>query len=209
MSLVDVLYPPRCLCCKEGMDSHSRFCRNCLTHFTLLSSEGRCEKCFSSIPNLKGICKPCRGKRHHLRTLGACFDCYGPAKALLEAFYHTKQPHFAKEIASFIVIQLEALKFPSFDLLTMIPQALSNPQYAIGREVSRLLSVPFRPTLQRRISKEVQFLPKRNCNLIDKKLLLLHTNLNTCQTVCKAAEVLASRWPNSIYGMSFCATYTF
>ena len=188
------------------MERQARFCSHCLSHFTLLAPEGHCEKCFSSIATLSGTCKPCREKRHAMRKLGACFESFGPAQTLLQTFLKSGQSHLAKEIASFIVVQLEFLRFPTFDALTMVPNCFSNPQYAIGKEVAKLLSIPFLITLRKEIRVDPCFSLKKNCNLIHKQLFLLHTEMKTRLTIRLAAEALTRGWPQTLYGMTFCAT---
>jgi len=206
MILVDALYPPRCLHCMQEMGKHARLCSHCLFQFTLIAPEGRCEKCFSSISTLHGTCKPCREKRHAMRKLGACFESYGPASTLLHTFLRSGHPHLAREIASLIVLQLDSLQFPDFDAVTMIPNLLFNPQYAIGREVAKLLSIPFLLTLRKEVRADPLFTLKRNCNLIHKKLFLLHTRMTTRQIIRQAADALSRGWPQTLYGMTFCAT---
>ena len=187
------------------MEKHTRFCSDCLSHFTLMAPEGHCEKCFSSISTLSGTCRSCRGKRHAMQKLGSCFESFGPAQTLLQTFLSSGQPHFAKEIACLIIVQLESLRFPDFDAITMVPNCFSNPQYAIGKEVARLLEIPFLITLKKAIRVQPQFVLKRNCNFIDQRLLLLHTEVKTRLTVRNAADALALGWPQTLYGMTFCA----
>lgn len=206
MILVNALYPPHCLHCGQEMEKHARLCSHCLSHFTLIVPEGRCEKCFSPISTLRGTCKSCREKRHVMRKLGACFESFGPASTLLQTFLKTGHPHLAREIASLIVLQIDSLQFPDFDAVTMIPNCLFNPQYVIGREVAKLLSIPFLTTLRKEVRVEPLFTLKRNCNLIHKRLFLLHTVMTTRQLIRGAAEALSHGWPQTLYGMTFCAT---
>lgn len=202
--ILDLLYPPFCLHCKHPMQKHARFCQQCVEQLHLLPLEGHCTKCFGEIPSVSGVCKPCRALSHSLHKLGACFDPLGPAKALLNASKQSEA--LSIEIASWIVIQHDALNFPSCDLITMVPSHFANPQFSIGKEVAKLMGVPFQPTLKRRFLPEPEFVRKRKCNILNKRILLLDTYMETRATIRNAAFALLDGWPEQINGLTFCAT---
>ena len=206
MSFLDILYPPRCLHCYERMTQHQRLCSTCLPHFTLLPKEGHCLKCGAGISLISGTCQTCRTHSHQLKRFGVCFDAFGPASSLVRSFLRTQHPDLAREIASLMVIQLETLDFGDLDLVTMIPNAIFNPQYAVGRLVAKNLGLPFFSAIRREIKPGINFVLKSHCNLIHKRLLLLDLTTTTRLPVQRAAQALSRGWPQTQHGLTFCAT---
>ena len=203
---LDLLYPPKCIHCNTLLAAHCLLCQECLDTFTLIPEEGRCSKCFAEIPTVTGICKPCRQIAHPFQKLGACFDAYGPAKSIANALLKQRHFHFAKDIASFIVIQLEALKYPSFDILTLVPSYFHTPHLIVAKEISRILNLPFRNLLIRHLTPYPSFSFRKKCNIINQKVLLLDISMQTRSTMRCAAWALDRGGPETIYGMTFCAT---
>lgn len=206
MNLLDILYPPRCLHCHDALIEHQRFCKTCLSHFTLLPREGHCTKCGAVISLISGTCKTCRTHSHQLKRLGVCFDEFGPASSLVHSFLRTQHPELAREIASLMVIQIVALDFGDFDIVTMVPNAIFNPQYAVGRLVAKALTIPFIPAIRREIKPGINFVLKGHCNLIHKRLLLLDLTTTKRLPIQRAAQALSKGWPQTQHGLTFCAT---
>lgn len=203
MSLLNLLYPPRCYHCDTELKEKRYFCVSCTDQLTLLSPEGHCAKCFRLIPNLKGICVHCRTFTHPFSRLSACFDAYGPGTCLIKAFLGHKHYSLATEIASFMYLQLTRLRYPEFQTITMVPKFLKNPQYAVGEELSSLLGVPFIPVLKNTKSK---FALKKKCNILNQVVLLVDLSMNTRETMRSAAWAIDRGYVETIYGLTFCAT---
>jgi len=199
MTLLDILYPPTCTSCRALLEKNAPFCSDCLETFTLLPKEGHCVKCFAEIPQLSGTCKGCRKLASPFRKLGACFDSFGPGKSLLNSVH-------AKDIASLIILQLEKLHFPNFDALTTVPSYYSTPFALVAKELSALLNVPYIPTLNRTISPKISFSLKKKCNIINKVVLLLHTEMIERDEIRSAGWALKIGLPEQLFGLSFCAT---
>lgn len=204
--LLDLLYPPKCIHCNTMLAAHALLCSECLETFLLIPEDGRCMKCFCEIDTVTGICKPCREISHPFYKLAACFDAYGPARSIANALLKQRHFHFAKDIASFIIIQLEALKYPSFDAFTLVPGHFHTPHLAIAKELSRMLSIPFRNLLTRRLTPYPSFSLRKKCNIINQNVLLLDISMQTRSTIRSAAWALDRGCPETIYGMTFCAT---
>ncbi|MBS0629711.1 MAG: ComF family protein [Verrucomicrobia bacterium] len=205
--ILDLLYPPKCLHCDASLPKHQLLCCVCLDLFTLLSAEGHCSKCFGEIGTVSGICKPCREMAHPFARLSACFDGYGPAGSIARALLSQNQFHFAKDIASFIVIQMERLKYPPIDLLTIVPGYFFNRHQFMAKELALMLNIPFKHLLKRHLTPNPTFSPRKKCNIINQKVLLLDISMKTRTTIRSAGLALERSGAETIYGMTFCATY--
>ena len=201
---MNVLYPSACFHCKSLLHNRGLLCEDCLETFSLLDAEGRCVKCFAEIPAITGVCKPCRKISHPFYRLATCFDAYGPAKSILNAFFNG-QTHLAKDIAAYFVIQIDKLKFPQFKSLICVPNHFQNPHFPIAKEIAKMLEIPFRPILKRHLKPYPSFFLKKKCNIINEVVLLIDTGMYTRCTMRKAATALTKGLTENIYGMTFCA----
>lgn len=204
--ILDLLYPPTCLHCKEPLEKKGHFCSHCLEEFTLERVEGKCAKCFGEIPQLRGTCKTCRKKAHPYRRYGYCFEAYGPAKSLVNAFLKGKHSYLAKELAAYLVVQLEALNYPSFDLITTVPKPFSRSHNLVGKELSLMLGIPFKPVLKLRLLTDPPLVVKKKCTIINQNVLLFEINAHTLNEVRSACQALQNGWCESAYGIAFCGT---
>jgi predicted amidophosphoribosyltransferase len=205
MILLDLFFPPTCMHCEASLAKHTPLCSNCLEQMQLLPEEGHCQKCFAQMGKAFGTCKSCQKLSHALYRLGCCFEAYGPARTYLQAFLVRRRFYLAKDLAAFIILQLNRLHFPDFDLITMVPKQLRNFQYAVGKEVSKMLKVPFHPVLGKEWSRTPTYSLKKRANIINKKVLLIDLFMHSRQTIRGAASALKKGLPESLYGITFCA----
>lgn len=203
--LSDLLFPPTCFHCNQVQERAELICPSCQELFTLLPAQGRCQKCFGEISLAKGVCKPCRKKRHSLRQLASCFEATGPALSLANAY---KQGHLflAKELAALIVIQIENLAFPPFDAIVPVPHLFSKHSQLLAKELALFLSTPYTPSLKRSLNRHPHFQLKKKCNNLNQTVLLLDVIMNRRETIREAAQVLERGGAENLYGMTFCAT---
>jgi len=103
-------------------------------------------------------------------------------------------------------MQLENLSFPTFELITTLPSYFSSPFALVARELSRLLHIPSMSTLNRTLSLEPRFTLKKKCNIINKGVLLLHTECQEGEELRSAGWALREGFPETLYALSFCAT---
>jgi hypothetical protein len=197
-NLLNFLYPPMCQACRRALSTSDRLCKDCKEHFQLLPLEGHCQKCFAEIPYLKGACKPCRSHRHPFKRVGACFDAYGPGKSLL------KDPD-PKDLAPFYLIQLERLQFPRPDLITDLPGYFSRSCRPLAKEVAKQLGTAYQPTLNRIKSPKPTFALKKKCNIINKVVLLLHTEIAEREEFRFAGWAIKEGLPEQLWGIGLCA----
>lgn len=154
---------------------------------------------------LRGTCKPCRKRSHPFSRFAACFEAHGPALTLLNAFLKGKRSHLARELASYLVVQLDRLGYPNFDLIVSLPNTFFNPQYALARELSTLLQVPFKPYLKRELNLTPTYHLKKKCNIINQSVLLLDTLTHSHASIYAAAQALQDGWCETTYGLTLCA----
>lgn len=161
-------------------------------------------KCFREISERKGTCKDCRQKRSPFRKLATCFDSFGTGKTLLEKY--KKYRSNEKDLAAFIVLQLEALEFAPFEVIVDVPSYFSSPFRMIAKEVAKMLCLIRVPILKRSLTPRPHFSLKKKCSIINKKVLLLSSEMHSREEVQAAGWALKEGRPEVIDGMTFCAT---
>ncbi|NGX38915.1 MAG: hypothetical protein KR126chlam1_00231 [Chlamydiae bacterium] len=204
MKPLDILYPPICLHCKEGMEKQLPLCDSCLNNFTLLSVEGRCDRCFVEISQRKGRCLLCRQESSPFQQLASCFEEMGPAKSLLDALLFREQTYLAKDFAAYLALQIDRLQWPTFDLIVGVPPLLPPSPFQVGKELSQFLGCPFIETLKRKWTPVPQFSLKKNCNIIHRCVLLLATGMGRGKEISSAGWTLDEGAPEMIYGITLC-----
>lgn len=153
---------------------------------------------------ITGTCRSCRKMSHPFQRMGVCFDSLSPAKTFLSLFYEHYRFHFVKDIAASIVVQLERLQFPSFQLITTIPYFFRNPQNQIAQELSKMLQIPFKSILKRNFTPYPSFTLKKKCNIINQVVLLLDLAMENQEAFRASAWALNRGMAENIYGMRFC-----
>lgn len=205
-SLLDLIYPPACFHCQASLPAHAIFCNECVELLTLLPAEGRCQKCFAQIDASQGVCLACRKRRHPYRRLASCFENEGPAKTLLHRFWKYKEWGFVKELASYLVVQLDHLHFPPFDLITFVPELFTRAPQLLAGQVATFLEVPLCQVVGRHISPTPSFFLKNRCNIVGKSILLVAMELHPRQSIEQAASLLQEQEPLMIFGITLCAS---
>ena len=151
--LLNIIYPPRCICCDCLMDFRSEICI-CDTCRGKLPEIGKhCEICSYPIDIVFGeeICPVCRA---HGRTFRACTSGFKYKGGIREAILGLKFKNridYASTMAQIMVGQLVKRygeKFP-FELVTAVPisrirlkERSYNQAELIAREISRILKIP-------------------------------------------------------------------
>lgn len=170
----------------------------------MLPPEGRCVKCFEEISLRKGVCKSCRTLVHPFRAMAACFDSYSPAKKLLHALETKQQFLCAKDIAAFMMMQIDAFAWPIPDSVVALPEHFSRTNQLIAKALSQLLQCRLDIPLRKKWVLSPQFTLKKKCNIYRQKVLLLTTEMESYTLMRAAAQVLEEGSPLEIYGMAFC-----
>lgn len=109
-AILDFVYPKMCLYCKEIQNERAFLCASCREHFTLLSQENRCHRCFMPKENMQ--CVYCKEYRPSWKQRVSLFSTIGPQNFL----WHNIDI-YAKEIACLIYIQTVQHRWPSFQYI--------------------------------------------------------------------------------------------
>ncbi|MBS0635242.1 MAG: ComF family protein [Verrucomicrobia bacterium] len=132
-SFSSLLFPSKCLHCKEELFETKELCQQCLNQLEWLD--------------------PTLFKGH----LAACFEYEGALKSLLHAFKYNDRPYLAKSLAGFMLLQYARLGWDIPDLITYIPQSFLraatrgyNQSELLAVELGALLQIPVVGLLKRK-----------------------------------------------------------
>ncbi len=228
--MLSLIYPKICLHCRSPLGRRKgRFCLPCNQLFDLLPTAGRCSQCFTEIAQQQGSCTVCRKRWAPLRKVAVCFDSFGPAGELLRAFKEGCQRPLAKDLAAFMVVQLEKQNWHTPEMIIPVPLPGwkkmwrgYNQSLLIAREMGKLLQLPVIDPLKRRVGQfSSHLLEKKERGAVDSKatvwkkkppdlenriLLLVDDLMVTGATLRAAAARLQDTWPKAVYGLTFCGT---
>lgn len=227
-SLMNLLYPPICLHCRETKENPSLiFCKSCANMLQLIDPSQRCPLCFSvDVSSREAICQDCLQSNPPLNGLASAFDYLGPAATLIRHLKYADQPYLAKGIGGYLAAQFLRLGWPLPDLVVPIPLAFThwlnrgyNQSELIGKHFCEILDIPFEDILKRKsgdysqagLSKKQRLALggekiylKRREKLYDKRILLIDDVMTTGTTLRRCAETLMEDCPSAIYGLTVC-----
>ncbi len=219
--LIEIIYPPLCLCCKERTEHLSHlFCTACLEHLTLLDPEHRCRCCFASTEGT-GVCRSCITQHAPFKRHAAACENFGPPCALL-AHLERGEYMLAKTIGSLMVMQHIQLDWPLPDWIVPCPTHLFPGFCAQGKftrcvasEIAKIFERPLCSVLKKMINysyfgnldsklEPTQFssVPHKKADLADKTLLLISLSAKK-EEVAQACEQLQGFFPKEISSISF------
>lgn len=197
--ILDLIYPKVCQYCQILMEENQIFCASCLEKLSLIPSIGRCQKCFQEISLNFGVCKPCRKRRHSLKTVAGCFEHFGPAVSMIHALKKGRF-YLAKDMAAFMVLQIDRLGWPLPDCIVSVPRRATK---LLATELSKMLGKLCCFVLRRKIgSYPSEFFLKKKCNISHQIVLLVDLQMKSRRTLNAAAKALREQ-PCTIYGLSF------
>jgi len=229
-SLTQLFYPAQCLHCQDFIEpGETVFCSACMSLLELIDPEERCQTCFEILPtNSSHACAYCKKHPSLFYRCGAAFDYIGPAASLVKRLKYGNQPHLAKGIAAYLVMQFIQLDWPFPDALIPVPISFThwldrgyNQSALIAEEMAHLLKVPILNVLKRKsgdfsqasltvdqryaLKNQTFKLKKRHC-IKDQTLLLIDDVVTSGTTLNKCAESLMAGHPATLYALSFCKT---
>lgn len=222
-SFVDLLCPPLCLHCGEGLNTEESFlCSFCFDQLELIDPSFVCPRCFSKRYNTSSRqCSSC-AKRPVLYTkCCSSFEDYGPASTLRNKMKNNNMPFLAKGCAAYMVMQLLRLDCPLPDVVIPIPVTLGsqfkrgfNHSALLAEEIGKILSRPTCNALKRKrknysgqdqeISSIESFVLKKGVDIVEKRVLVIDDFTRTGRTLHSAGEALCDGYPSSLYAMTFC-----
>lgn len=107
-----LLFPPFCLHCKKSMRENSPLCLACLEQVELLTPQERCEYCFQE------DCIGCEKKEKKAYL----FSNMDPMRSVGNSLFSLFPSPYGRLFASYLLIQLERLSWPSFDQIVPTSQ---------------------------------------------------------------------------------------
>lgn len=148
--------------------------------------------------------------------VASVFTLEGPAETLLNKF-RRGSAYLAASMASFMVLQFLAFKWPKPDFIVPVPMPLLrkfcrgyNPAALMAKELARLLEVAYCPALKRRYTPprhSLDSFPDQTffCKkaVTDKYVLLVDDFIGTGSTLNACGLALAENGPQSIFGLTF------
>lgn len=226
----DFIYPPLCLYCQAFRESrHKQLCQACFNSLELLDPLERCRNCFVFLedPSLK-ICLKCRASLPSYHNACAAFLYEGAAAALVKAMKYSNQPYLADGIASLMALQFHQMQWPLPDIIVPVPISLGrlfvrgyNQSLLLGQNLGRILKVPVRNLLKRRLGDHSQaglsskqrlslnvstFYLKKSSAIRDLRILLVDDVMTTGSTINACSLALIEGFPAEIYVIAACRT---
>lgn len=211
-SLLDLLFPPRCIYCNNLVKSSQTFaCSRCLASLSWISPEGAL---------LQGT------------HFSYCVSCAWYEGAIRDAFLQYKfegQPQYAKAFADPLAEAISQHFEDRFDLLSWVPLSQKNLEsrgydqaFLLSSAVAHKLQRNPLPLLKKTSQKELQSSlssaqarrnnVKGSFSLIDpflvqgKRILIIDDVITTGSTLEEAAEVLLRADAKEVLCATFCRT---
>ena len=150
--LLDALFPPRCVVCREPMDRDRMICPRCEQYLNHPAKpRGRCRVCF--LPKDKCVC----GTKLHYEALAAPFLSDTPAKQSVYAMKFNQQLDLIRPLGYFMKQALDERELTNRpDLITCVPMGRAarrergyNQAEELAKEVAKLTGLPFLPLLEK------------------------------------------------------------
>jgi predicted amidophosphoribosyltransferase len=218
-SVSNVLFPPFCLACGEELAlDFSSLCETCFHSLVLLDYEGRCHRCFC--PKEQKVCKNCRNLPSGLEGQAACFESSAVTSAL---FSELKQGRKLSAFSSYMMLQIDALKWPLPDIIVPTGGDAFDDGWGIrkniAKELSALMQKPYSPCMKLQRHKSTCIyaplesqLPSSDESILsctedvmNKNILLVHDEYRTGTATILSAKKALAEGALSIYSISFTA----
>jgi ComF family protein len=219
-----LFFPNFCLECEDPLEPKEKLlCAPCSNKLELVDPENRCRRCFGQAP-----CPKCPQVIKQASGLASCFEYYGPIKNILHAFKYGDKPELALPLASFLLLQLERLSWPTPELITYAPQHFLrtkmrgyNQSELLANKLSTLLGAACTGLLQKNsahisqalLSKKLRIEAPQEAislckpNLVEDKVVLLIDDVYTTgRTLQICTEALSRGYPKKIYILTLCYT---
>lgn len=123
---------------------------------------------------------------------------------LLQALENKQHFLCAKDIAAFMMMQIDRFNWPIPDSIVPLPQHFSRSTQMIAKALSGLMQCRLEFPLRKKWELSPQFTLKKKCNIYRQRVLLLTTEMETCLSMRAAAQILEEGGPLEIYGLAFC-----
>jgi len=228
-SFIDLIYPPLCLHCFNGLEKEQPlFCRSCLELLVPIDPEERCPYCFSmDFEKMReSCCQSCSESPPIIDRTAAVFDYEGPAATLVKRLKYGGQSYLAKGAGAYMAAQFIRLEWPLPDAIIPMPMASLrraergyNQTLLLARSLGAILDRPVLDVLKRRGGdfsqaglslkqrlelKSDRFAIKKGVKFEDQCLLLVDDVMTSGSSLRCCAETLFELYPRKIYAMTVC-----
>ncbi len=217
LSLLELLFPSRCLLCRGRPEGEGGFCAACLA--ALPDPAVCCRACGYLLPE-RGACPACRGYR--LAFSGACAagPYRGKMKRVIHRYKYDGQPQLAAPLGRLLARQVRRCPWPAFSAVVPVPlhrRRLAERGYdqslLLAKATAGELEVPFLAALERtrdttsqtRLGAAERWSNVREAFavlpgvLLRGNILLVDDLLTTGATAHYAAEVLLAAGAGAVY----------
>lgn len=149
--LLGVLFPPRCVVCREPMARDRMICPRCEHYLNHPAGRRRCRVCF--LPKEKCVC----GTKLHYDALAAPFLSDTPARQSVYAMKFRQQLDLIRPLGYFMKQALDERGLMGQpDLITCVPMGRKakrergyNQAEELAKELAKLTGLPFLPLLEK------------------------------------------------------------
>lgn len=180
-SLLNLIFPPLCLSCKEVCETRY-LCPSCWLNCSPPDPTTRCRHCFDELEEQTDLCKQCRQNRRLSPARAFVFDPESPA------FFLDREA--TEGLAGFAVLQWLQLDWPPPDALIPMPDS-----GAIAQAFGAMLDIPVIQALK-------SSLEYRDTGLEENGVLLLFDVSNSISDLLSASTALCEAFPKRIYLLS-------
>lgn len=215
-SLLDAVYPCRCVLCRRLLAADPPLCPACREFVEASSSRPACPSCGATLSPFAGIdpaCAACASQRFAFDSVGRVGAYTGGLRALLTAFkfggHEELDRYFAERLAR-VIQRLEV--YEDIDAAVAVPtcwrhrlRRAFHPAVVLGRMAARRCRIPYAPLLvrvgggphqvglsytARQTNVRGRFRLARGCAVQGARLLLIDDVMTTGATVGECARVL-------------------
>lgn len=198
---MNLIFPPVCIHCEEETErSKYPLCRACLGILELADPSDRCPICFKLL-HAHHNC------RHSFRS-AAVFERRGPAPTLLSYFKNKHALGFGRAMASFMVTQLDRLRWPFPDVVTSIPPSFLRslgqsyqPNRLLAQHMAQLCNIEIFKGLK--CGFDGAFYWRDQHQIADKRVLVIDDGATKEKTVFRFVTKMREGFPKTISVLNF------
>lgn len=227
-SFLNLLYPPQCLHCLEGLVDHkSLLCDVCSTLLDLMNPLERCIHCFADNKLADHFyCYDCECREKIFSGFASVFQYMGAASSIIKKMKYSDMPYLSKGIAAYMISQFVSLDWPIPDVIVPVPISFThqlrrgyNQSLLIAEEFGKYINIPVEKALVRSRSSYSQagllrhqrerlspltFSLNNKVSIEGKSVLLIDDVYTTGTTLKCCAEILLLGGIKDIHAMTFC-----
>lgn len=221
MTMLDLLFPPRCPFCADILTSSAPVCKKCMASLPF-AKKPLCEKCGRPVGEFSHkLCRICRQSHVRFEKAVSPLLYRDNARKCIVRFKYCHHPYYAKGLAFLMADRLlrENDILNTVDFITFVPQNFKthvmrgyNQTYLLAKEFARIAKLPLIRTLkrvndsprqvtlnavQRRANAAKAFFPTDTP--VSGTALLIDDVLTTGATANRCAELLLKMGCEKVY----------